>query len=237
MVHLIFLISWRVCARACACVCHRADGHCGFANARGATPWGQRAGVRHRQGPGRDGGQAHGRPAGHCRRCLHRDFELVIGNYGLDSTTASKLPGLLPEDSRPPPVTCVHQVFEVGESSAIRAIRFRPPRPPVSAANGDVPLTPYDRALAFAFSLLAKDEIYLHHTRSFVANQESTTDADGQLHEQFVMITDARILVWPSVELNPSHYSATLVADLQGLKILPVRRRPGTLTEQPASRP
>jgi hypothetical protein len=227
MVHLIWplMISWGVC------VCHhRADGHCGFANARGATSWGQRAGLRHRQGPGRDGGQARGRPAGHCRRCLHRDFELVIGNYGLDSTTASKLPGLLPEDGHPPRVTCVvHQVFEVGESSAIRAIRFRPPRPPVSAANGDVPLTPYDRALAFAFSLLAKDEIYLHHTRSFVANQESTTDdADGQLHEQFVMITDARILVWPSVELTPSHYSATLVADLQGLKILPVRRRPGT---------
>lgn len=65
-------------------------------------------------------------------------------------------------------------VFEVGEADAVQLKRFRPTRPPsLSAKTGNAlyedgcqPLQLYDRATAYAFSLLEKDEKYLHHGES-----------------------------------------------------------------------
>eukprot|EP01048_Picozoa_sp_COSAG05_P012808 COSAG05_NODE_1312_length_5217_cov_2.233685_6_plen_333_part_00 len=77
-------------------------------------------------------------------------------------------------------------VFEVGEAAGTNSMRrrFRPPRPPITEGSASdtrrlVPLTLYDRSLAYAFSLLAKDETYLHHARSvFGADGEKIADSE-----------------------------------------------------------
>ena len=69
------------------------------------------------------------------------------------------------------------EVFEIGETpmKPEQFTRFRPPRPAFSTDDdgGVEALKRYDRDLAFAFSLIDKEETYLHHARSVPAPKKT----------------------------------------------------------------